>query len=425
VALTVASIPLWLELSLVLECRVYVERALASQASQSTHSERDELKLLMALGVVLPHAARSLSGSADPWAKTLALAEKLGDEESQGHTLCYWAAYRWYAGDFRGAIAVAEKCSAIADKKDYAHFRTMGNAVIGSALHHLGDHTGAFSYLDPIVNQPVPPIEPSLFTHRLAARSALSSILWVQGFPDQAVDCARIALDEARTIDNALILSSALARTCPIGLYTGNLVEAERSVAMLLDYSTKHGLDSWNAVGRCLRGTLLLAQNDFAGLAVLRTALDGLREANFAFRTTAFLSALAEGLTAAGQFVEAHQAIDEALERTERNEERWCMAELLRIKGDLVRSNGSVNAIATAEDYFQRALDWSRRQDALSWELRAATSLAKLWRQDGKTAEADELLSAVYNRFTEGFDTVDLRTARALIDKLRETPAPR
>lgn len=95
------------------------------------------------------------------------------------------------------------------------------------------------------------------------------------------------------------------------------------------------------------------------------------------------------------------------------------MAELLRIKGEIVRLDGSANANATAKGYFLQALEWAGRQGALSWELRAATSLAKLWHQDGKTAEAGELLSRVYNRFTEGFDAVDLKFARAFIEELR------
>jgi predicted ATPase len=119
--------------------------------------------------------------------------------------------------------------------------------------------------------------------------------------------------------------------------------------------------------------------------------------------------------------VEAHIAIDEALERSDRNEERWCMPELLRIKGELVLSNGPAAAAETAESFFLQAVDWARRQVALSWELRTATSLAKLWHQDGKTSEANDLLSAVYQRFDEGFDTSDLITARALMDEFRTT----
>jgi predicted ATPase len=181
----------------------------------------------------------------------------------------------------------------------------------------------------------------------------------------------------------------------------------------------------WGPLGRCLKGALLLARGDVVGLALLRAALDWLREAGFGYYDTIFLGTLAQGMAAAGRTVEARMAIDEALERCDRNEGRWCLPELLRIKGELFRLDGSANAIKTAEDHFMQALEWARRQEALSWELRAATSLAQLWHGHGKTAEAEQLLSSVYNRFSEGFETGDLRVARALITELRKALADR
>jgi predicted ATPase len=99
------------------------------------------------------------------------------------------------------------------------------------------------------------------------------------------------------------------------------------------------------------------------------------------------------------------------------------MAELLRIKGEIIRSGASPAGDHDAEDWFRRALDLARRQGALSWELRAATSLARLWHRNGRTTEADELLSGVYGRFTEGFDTIDLKTAAAHLNEFRARPA--
>ena len=425
VALTVASIPLWMELSLLHECRERVERALASLLAQPAHNEYDELKLLVALGQVLPHTTHALPENDDLWAKALPLAERLGDFQSQAHVLYQWSTYRWYLAHLRQALALAEKCRAIADKNDSAILRMVSNEVAGNALHSLGDHTAALRHLNPNVNQPALPHQRAHYAYRLAARSGYSNILWLRGFPDQAVGCARVALDEARTIGSPLQITVTLARTaCPIALQVGDWVESERLIAMLVDYSAKSGLHTWNALGRCLKGTLLLAQGDFAGLTVLQTALQWFRDANFVSRYTTALGTLAQGLSAAGRVSDAHTAIDEALERSDRNEERWRTPELLRIKGELLWLDGSADADQAAEDYFHQALDWARGQEALSWELRIAMSLAKLWHRNDKTAEGNELLSAVYNRFTEGFDTVDLRTARALIDELRNTPGP-
>jgi predicted ATPase len=104
---------------------------------------------------------------------------------------------------------------------------------------------------------------------------------------------------------------------------------------------------------------------------------------------------------------------------TERREERWCLPELLRTKGELCLLKGSGEAALAAEDCFRQALDWSRRDGTLSWELRAAFSLGRVWRGQGRIGEARDLMSSVYRRFTEGFDTADLKTAKALLDDLQ------
>ena len=131
------------------------------------------------------------------------------------------------------------------------------------------------------------------------------------------------------------------------------------------------------------------------------------------------LGALAEGLASVGQVPQALVAIDEALAQCDRTDERWNMAELLRIRGELLLLEGTHEATAAAEDHFLQALDWARRQGALSWELRCATSLARLRHEQQRTEEAHELLSAMYDRFTEGFDTADLKTAKALLSSLQ------
>jgi predicted ATPase len=138
-------------------------------------------------------------------------------------------------------------------------------------------------------------------------------------------------------------------------------------------------------------------------------------------RYTGFLSALAEGLGGAGQVAQGLIAVGDALARSERNDARWNMAELLRVKGELLLLESAPNAAAAAEDHFWQALGWARRQGALSWELRAATSLARLWRDQARPADAMALLQPVYGRFTEGFATADLKAAKALLDDLSVT----
>ena len=125
---------------------------------------------------------------------------------------------------------------------------------------------------------------------------------------------------------------------------------------------------------------------------------------------------MAEALGHAGQHAEGLAATEEAIARSESTEEHWAMAELLRVKGELLLMQGAPGAAAAAEDHFRRALDWARRQGTLSWELRAAMSLARLLGNQDRSAEGQAILRPVYERFTEGFETTDLRSAKALLE---------
>ena len=129
-------------------------------------------------------------------------------------------------------------------------------------------------------------------------------------------------------------------------------------------------------------------------------------------------SCLARAQAASGQFNDAWQSIDTATTMLETSGERWCEAEVHRTAGDIALMSPAPDA-AKAQTYFERALEISRTQQARSWELRAATSLARLWRGQGRRADAYDLLAPLYGWFTEGFETRDLREAKALLESLR------
>ena len=164
---------------------------------------------------------------------------------------------------------------------------------------------------------------------------------------------------------------------------------------------------------------ILIRRGDVtSGLPLLRASFNEVGEANTAFSFLTFVSEIAEAMGRAGQFADALAAIEEVMALTERIEERWAIVELLRVKGEVLLMQDASGAGAAAEDLFRQSLDWARRQGALSWELRAATSLARLWRDHHRGGEARDLLASVYGRFTEGFDTADLKRARRLLDEL-------
>ena len=188
---------------------------------------------------------------------------------------------------------------------------------------------------------------------------------------------------------------------------------------MLIEHAEKHSLGVWRTYGLAVQGRINI-ESDAApdGVARLRSALTDLRETPLDIRFQLYLVWLAEALGKAGQAIAGLSAIDEALERAERTEERWYLPELWRLRGELLLQAGPPDAFAGANECFVQSRQWAQEQKALSWELRSATSQARLWRNQDRREEARQLLTSVYDRFTEGFATGDLRTARALLDDL-------
>jgi predicted ATPase len=232
---------------------------------------------------------------------------------------------------------------------------------------------------------------------------------------------ARRSIKDALEIGHELSLCISLAvGMCPIALAVGDLEEADRSITMLIDHSTRHALAYWQTWSYALRGVLLIKRGDIhSGVQILSTALaEEMPAANFAPRYIAFLGEFADALDRSGETRRALATIDWALDRCQRWDGRWCFAELLRIKGEVTRRQDVTNAAAEAEKYFLQSLDLARRQGTRSWELRTATSFARLLRDQDRDGEARDLLKAAYAKFTEGFETADLKTAKSILDDL-------
>jgi predicted ATPase len=235
---------------------------------------------------------------------------------------------------------------------------------------------------------------------------------------------AEHSVNDARATEHAISFSYALHRAaCPVALWNGDLAAAGHYADMLLHHAKRHALAHWQLYGWGYQGAVAISRGEVAtGLRLLRSCYEELGETGItAPRFMRFAAVyMAEGLGKVGQIAEALDAIDDAIARAELTEELWQIAELLRVKGELVLLEDAAPQAAAAKDYFQRALDWAHRQRALSWELRAVTSLAQLRRDQGRFAEALALLQPVYDRFAEGFDTADLKAAKVLLDALQQ-----
>ncbi|HEY2537983.1 MAG TPA: winged helix-turn-helix domain-containing protein, partial [Stellaceae bacterium] len=425
VALTVAAVPLWFQLSLVDECLGWVERALAALDMAPGPDERRRMQLYAALGWLQMYATARLESSTAAWRTALRLAEELEDTDYQLRALWALWADRTNHAEFGEALTLASQYRSLSARAGNTADQLVGDRMTGASLHFLGNQAGARECIERMLGRYTTPVSRShvvrfQFDQRVTARITLARVLWLQGLADQALREAKGNIERAVSINHTLSLCNALAQgTCPIALLVGDFVMAERYTAMLRSHTKKNTLDVWRAYADCFDGERLIRCGDLdTGVSLLGPAVDELCRAGFVQYHTPFVVALALGLTRAGRVADARLMIDQALERCGRTGESWALAELHRARGRTLLSGSAFGANQAAEVAFLQSLDIARAQKVLSWELRAATSLARLWRDQNRSTEAIALLAPIYNRFTEGFETADLKTAKALIDSL-------
>jgi predicted ATPase len=328
-------------------------------------------------------------------------------------------------GEFRAALGFARRfAELVANSTDTIDLIT-GDRILATALHYIGDQKNARLYIDRVLAHLAglaqqPHIVRLRFDMRVSTHYFQARILWLQGFADQALRVVEHNIEEGRATGHALSFCSVLGQgACPIAFLAGDVDAAARYGAMLLDHTERHPIRLWQLWARCFKGIVMAKRGDItAGLDVLRGELEQAGDARFLPRFLLPLGELAACLGEAGEVAQGLAIVDDALARCKTRDEGWYLAELLRIKGELIVKGDESEAAAKAEVEFLSALDLARRQGALSWELRAATSLSRLLNDQGRSADATALLQPVYDSFTEGFATGDLKAAKALLDGL-------
>jgi len=424
VSLTIAAVSLWLHLSLMDECRRRVNRALESVKSGSNGTRRQEMQLLTALGVAL-YSIGPQPESGTVWTKVLEIAEELGDIDYRLRALWGLWVVCVTGNKHRNGLSIAKQFALLAAKTTDPLALFVGDRLVGTSLHFLGEQRGAGRHFNLMLSRPVSgtiraQILRFQFDQSVARRAFLSRILWLQGLPDQATHEAEGSVADARALGHSLSLCYALGQAgCAIALLNGDMTVAQRNVSMLLEHSARHELPLWQSMGRCFSGILTFRRGDHSsGLLLLSDAIHELREAGYALYRTAALNEYADALRSVGEITRAQAAIDEALAQSKRNEELWCLPELLRVKGELLLLEAQPKGVPEAERHFQRSLALARQQAALSWELRTAMSLARLRKQQHREKQAKVLLARTHARFTQGFGTADLRAAKLLLSEL-------
>ena len=425
VALAVAAVPLWTQLSLLGECRGWVGRALEALDNMPAPDQRQE----MLLRVALANAVLGTSGTVDAvgaaWNRALELAEALDDIDQKLRSLYGLYLYQMRIGAYRSGLDFARRFRAAAEQKGDPSDVLMGDRIVGVSLFWLGDPGGARAQIERMLARSgalrsrLQPIRFGL-DQRVAGMFHLSRVLWVQGYPDQAMRMAVAGVNEAAAIDHTTSLCFALADgACPVSAWFGDTAATARFAGMLSERAEKLGLGIWHAYNLAWRGWLADRQGESqAAITLLGAAIAEFRATQFDLHFSTFLGYYAEILARAGRVADGAAAIAEAIERAASTEERWCFPELLRIQGDIARREGGPDATEHAAELYGRALDLARRQNSPSWELRGAMSFARLRLDQGRDAEARELVELVYGRFTEGYSSADLTAAKALLDDL-------
>jgi predicted ATPase/DNA-binding winged helix-turn-helix (wHTH) protein len=422
VILTAAFAPVWLHLTLMAECRERTECALDKLGRESANS-RPGMQLHIALGVALVFTMGSVERTRMVLSKALETAEDLDDVDARLRALWALWALHFNIGECFAALSTADRFLRTAQRTGDPAIVLVADRIRGATLQYGGEQGEARRTFERVLELYVAPRDQrhTIWFHydqSVLARTMLARTLWLQGFVDQALVQARTSLEDARASSHELSLLYPLAWALyPITLLTGDFSAADRVVPVVLDLATRHNATFWKILGQGLQGKLLIKRGEVtAGSELLRTAIETCEKSGWTVCYPEFQGVLAEGLAGQGRLTEAFGRIDEALARTDRGGERWYLAELLRIKGELLLQK--VEGQSAAQAYFLQARELAREQGALFWELRCAMSLARLRVTQDRPQDARQILAPAYQRFTEGFETADMRAARTMLESL-------
>jgi predicted ATPase len=248
------------------------------------------------------------------------------------------------------------------------------------------------------------------------AQAELGIVLFCLGYPDQALAQSNAAIAEARRLAHPPTLAVSLALGTVLTSLVGDDAALDQRAEQLTEVATERGFPYWRAQGAIYRGWVKVKRGDLTeGMSMLRSGSAAYRATGAEAWTSYHLTLLARICESAGQDEEGSTLLDEASQIVEGTGARWLAAELNRHKGRLLLRQGCHEA---AEELYRKALSIAEEQKAKLWELRAAVSLARLWREQGRSADAHDFLAPIYGWFTEGFDAPDLVEAKALLDAL-------
>jgi predicted ATPase len=414
VGLSAAAAPIFLAMSLLPECHRWSQRALGA-LGDTMRGGREEMALQAGLGISSMYTTGSSEQSHAALTRGLALAETLGDAVEQFRLIGQLHSFYRRAGNFERMLAVARQGEAVAREMADPIGTMTAHSLLGLSHHLIGNQAEARAHLEAALAPAAGSAEARRFGfHHERPRINLARTLWLLGYPDQAVELARRTVDGFAAIEPVTIPIALLWGGCPFR-WSGDLATAQDCIERLISEAERHALTPFQAVGHGLKGQVLIQQGDIeSGMDLLRRALATLAAEGQELYATELNGALAQGLAMTGRPDQALPIIDRTIARLERQGDLF-MPELQRIRGEVLEKTADERG---AEEAFRRAAELADRQSALSWRLRASTSLARLQARQGRREEAREALAGTYARFSEGFETADLKAAERLLATL-------
>jgi class 3 adenylate cyclase/predicted ATPase len=388
----------------------------------TSERRRRELEFRIALGAVLT-AVKGFGApeSGDSYARARALWEQLGSPSEFVHIPFGQSRYYAARGEMDLALRLDEDLLRLSHQRNDSGGLILSNLSIGRNLMFVGKFSSSRLHLEEVIALYDPmshgPLVHQAGNHpQVAAQAALGIVLFCLGYPDQALAQGSASIAAARRLGHPHSLAGSLAYDTILLSLVGENAALDDLAGQLVAVATEQGFPFWRALGKTYRGWAKVKNGYWAeGISLLRSGSASCRATGAVQATSHYIALLAAACEIAGQIVEGLTELDDALQIVERTGQRWFAAELNRHKGELLLRQGHTEA---SVKLYYKALSIAREQEAKLWELRAALSLAQLRCDQGCQAEARDLLAPVYGWFTEGFDTLDLKEARGLLEAL-------
>ena len=424
IALAAGAAPIFFTMSLLAECHRWSERALLA-LDGTNRGGREEMQLQACMGLTLTITQGHSEVAVSALNRSLAIAQARGDLINEVRLLGPLHVYHMRCGAFKVALQYARRSCEIAGALDDPGATALAHALLGCSLHLMGDLNGGREELEAaLALRPESPNNRTIYfgcDHYSWADLALTTTLWLQGYPAQAMARAHQAIKDGEQMHHPVSLAIVM-NAIVVLLWIGDLDAAEQHLDWFISKAHSQNVKPYLDLGHGLRGDLAVRRgNAKAGVEMLRSYLQKLHVDGYERLTTRFNLTLARGLAASGGFEEGLTLLDETAGLIETKGDSSYLPELLRLKGGILLSMPKPG-VDDAEKCFTHSLESSRAHGARTWELRTATDLAALWAAQGRAGDAHTLLRRVFEEFTEGFDTADLKAAERLLTKLRQLP---